>query len=363
MALIILLVTNHYEKVTTNILAVLPNNSNKALLQTFEKSTQSKLILLAVPGFDKTSLEHIQVIEKAFEKLEYLSLKKEFNNQFFQKYLNQHTLYINSLNEAKFNTLNIQKELQQLHDNLTSSFFPIMVNPYDPLNLFTPKNEHQNSFNVSFVNGHLSLNEFGYFSSFEIDSNITSLEEYTALYNDIHAILQSYPDVKLFSSLFYFVENSQAIKNDVNQIIICALIVLLFLYVIILKDLRLLLNTLITLATSSIIALLVVTALFDEVSIFVLAFGISISSVAIDYMFHHYTHHYYSHHKGFNKEVFLGFLTTIIAFICVSFVSFTLIQQICLFAIVSLLCSYLQFALLYPKIKFKEKKENIQTNI
>jgi hypothetical protein len=86
-----------------------------------------------------------------------------------------------------------------------------------------------------------------------------------------------------------------------------------------------------------------------------MVFGISISTVAIDYMFHHYMHDYYEEKKGFNKDVFLGMFTTVGAFVILSFVSFDLIKQFCYFSIISLLFSYFQFAFLYPKIKFSHK--------
>ncbi|MGB0989518.1 MAG: hypothetical protein ACPGUI_01685, partial [Halarcobacter sp.] len=172
---------------------------------------------------------------------------------------------------------------------------------------------------------------------------------------------KKYKEIKTFSTIFYFVENSQAIKADVNKIIIFAFLILLTLYIFILRNIPLLLNTLTTLATSAIISILVVTTIFSEVSIFVLVFGLSISTVAIDYMFHHYMHGHYLKKKAFNKEVFFGFLTTIIAFIAISFISFSLITQIAIFTIVSLTVSYLHFSFLYPKIGFT-LKENKKTN-
>ena len=91
------------------------------------------------------------------------------------------------------------------------------------------------------------------------------------------------------------------------------------------------------------------------ISIFVLVFGISISTVAIDYMFHNYVHGYYEKGKKINRDVFFGMITSVGTFFIISFVSFDLIKQLCYFSIISLLFSYLQFTFLFPRIKFKNK--------
>jgi predicted exporter len=179
------------------------------------------------------------------------------------------------------------------------------------------------------------------------------------MYDLIQSKINIDENVKLFSPIFYFVENSRIIKNDVNNISIIATLFLLLLYIIILRNIKLLVNTLMTLTSSILLSLLICSFIFDELSIFITAFGISISTVAIDYMFHHYVHNHYEKKKNFRKDVFLGMFTTVGAFFIVSFISFELIKQICYFAIISLLFSYIQFTFLYPKIGFTQK--NIKT--
>ncbi len=129
----------------------------------------------------------------------------------------------------------------------------------------------------------------------------------------------------------------------------------------ILRNISLLSNTLLTLASSSLFATLILTFIYEEISIFVLVFGLSISTIAIDYMFHHYFHKNYEKKSAFNKEVFLGFFTTFTAFFILSFCNFLLIEQITRFAMVSLLCSYIIFAFVYPKISFRQKDFNLYT--
>lgn len=350
---LILLGTNNYHHITNNILAIIPQSENKDILKEYEKFKTSKTILLSIKGFQEKQLLQIKKLETDFSKIKGVSLKDEFLSPDFLTYQQEYALYLKKLNTSKLEQLNVKQELSNLYESITTSFFPAPINKKDPFHLFEQK---QLSQKVSFKNGHLTLGEFGYLSSFQIDKNITSLEEYTDIYNQLHVLIKDQKEAKLFSVIFYFVENSQAIKNDVNKIILLAFLVLVTLYIIILRNISLLLNTLTTLASSTFLSIAIITTLFNEVSIFVIVFGVSISSVAIDYMFHHYMHGYYEKDKGFNKEVFLGMVTTILAFACVSFISFTLIKQISIFAVISLVVSYLQFTFIYPKIKFNTKK-------
>lgn len=352
-ALALLLLSNNYNHISTNILSVLPQSQNKTLIKEYEQFNSSKVILLSVKGLNNQALETIKTLEEKLSTLPFIEHKQDLQSQ--KNHSNKYALYTQKLNTEKLAQLDVKKELQKLHDDLTHSLFPTPINLKDPFNLFekqpTPTSK------VGLKNGHLILKEYGYFSYFQLSSEATTLEAYQQIYTAVHALTQEHKEVTVFSPIFYYVENAHAIKSDVNKIILFASLLLLVLYVVLLKNIRLLLNTLTTLASSAIIAIVVVCSLFEDVSVFVIVFGVSISSVAIDYMFHHYMHGYYKEKKAFNKEVFLGLFTTLIAFIAVSFVSFSLIQQISIFAIVSLICSYVQFAFIYPLIQFKSKKE------
>ena len=352
LVLLIFFLSNNYLNITNNILSILPQSENKEILQAYEKYTNSKSILLAIKGEDKKTFTKLEKIEKEISSISGLELNSSLVNIDLLKYQKEYQLYLNPLDSNKLDSLDINSEIKTIYDNLINSFFPTLINKNDPLNLFPKINKNQ-TFKIK--NQHLILKDYGYFTSFKINKNINSLKEYTRIYNQIHQITDKKAEIKVFGIIFYFVENSQAIKNDVNKIMLLALTILLILYLFILKNIKLLLNTITTLGSSALIATLIITTLFDEVSIFVLVFGLSISTVAIDYMFHHYMHDYYKDKKGFNKEVFFGFFTTIVAFVAISFISFTLIKQIALFTIISLTISYLHFAFLYPKIRFELK--------
>ena len=335
---------NSFKTISTNLEAVVSNSEKKELLKKFNEFKISKKLFLYVDNLDDKSLNKIKDIENKLLKISTLTLEKQKDNEALNEYKKEYFLYQNSLNLEKLinlSNLNIEKELENLKSNLLNSQFGYFVNSSDPFSIFKKEQEESNFF---IKNNHLAVKDKGYFSIFSISSSVNSIDDYENLYNEISNITKDDKDIKIFSSIFYFVENSKIIKDDVNKIIYLATFILVLLYLIILRDLKLLFNALLTLGSSTLFALLVCSFIFPEISIFVLVFGISISTVAIDYMFHHYVHKEYEGEFKFNKDVFLGMLTTITAFFILSFISFNLIKQLSIFTFFTLLFSYIQFA-------------------
>ncbi len=345
-----------FNHISTDLQSILPNSEKKELLKEFDKFKSTKKIFLSVEGLDKDALKKIKNIESSFSKIEGLSLEKKYENKSLIEYKDKYKVYIENIDNNSLENLNIIKKLEEIKSNLLKSNFSYFINKQDPLNLFFNENSFKN---LSLENNHLSIKNKGYISIFNLDNSINTISKYEKVYDSIKEVIKGENDIKVFSPIFYFVENSRIIKNDVNKIIVISTFILLLLYLVILKNVKLLINTIITLVASIFLSLLICSIFFDKLSIFVIVFGISISTVAIDYMFHHYMHDYYKEKKGFNKDVFLGMFTTVGAFAILSFVSFDLIKQFCYFSIISLLFSYFQFAFLYPKIKFSQK--NITT--
>lgn len=359
-SLSVLIFLQSYTHLSTSLLSILPNGEPKELIRSFENTQNSKVLLLAVKGFDVHALKKIKQLEEDLTALPLLSGKQMQGNSQFQKHQETYKLFSHKINEDKLSKLDVSKALKELYREMTTSFFPILVDKIDPFKLLTASEP----VTIKLKNAHLILGEYGYLSVFTLNSS--NLDEHKELYRQIHTVVGGKEGIKLFSPLFYYVENSQAISSDVNRIILIALVMLLLLYLLILRDMSLLLNALTTLATSAIVTTIVLTQFYDEVSIFVFVFGISISTIAIDYMFHHYVHGYYVTKNSYNREVLFGFLTTVSAFFILSFTSFLLIKQITIFAMLSLTISYLHFAFLYPKIGFKileSQKSRLNINL
>ena len=343
---------NINSKISTNIHSLLPESENKELFKEFLGFDNNKKIFVYVEGLGKESLKEIEDFEKQIIKIN--GIRKELikNSIEYEKYKKKYALYLNDINFEKIETLNVSNELKKIYYEIIGSFITFNINEIDPFNLIEEK---EISFNIK--NGYLVANNKGYLTIYTLDKSITSLNSYDNIYKQIKEIETN--NITTFSSIYYFVENSNYIKNDANKIVIIATLLLLFLYLFILKNLNLLSNTILTLASSSLISTIIISYIYNEVSLFVLVFGLSITTISIDYMFHHYFHNKYKKEYCFNKEVFLGFLTTYTVFFIFNFTDFLLIKQISQFAMISLLSSYIIFSFIYPRMSFNQNNFKI----
>jgi len=348
---------NTNSKISTSLQTILPNSQNKELLQEFSKFESNKKIFLAIKRSDKKSLKKIKQLEKEFLKIPFLQKEQFKVNKEFESFKKKYQLYLNDMDNEKLKNIDVKNELIKLYESIINSFITININKSDPLSLLKKE-----SIKLNIKNGRLVLDGYGYLSIFTIKNSINSLKQYEQIYDEIKKIEDKNSDIKTFSYIYYFVENSRYIKNDATNIVILASFFLIALYIIILRNIKLLINTLLTLGISALIATIILTNIYDEISIFVLVFGLSISTIAIDYMFHHYFHKNYEQKMGFNKEVFLGFFTTFVAFFILSFIDFLLIKQIAQFALISLFTSYIIFAFIYPYITFISKEFRVTLN-
>lgn len=351
--LLLAIVSKSFDSLSTSLETILPNSEQKELLKEVNKFSSNKKLFIAVEGFDKKSLEKIKSLEKELSKLNYLSLDKYIKNENLEEFKNSYFIYLNDIKKDKSKYINVKKELEQIRQKLISSDFTYIFEKNDPLEIVEDK---KIDFKEFIKNRHLILKDYGYLSIFSISSKINSLDLYDQVYDEVKEKIKD-ENIKVFSPIFYFTENSRIIKKDVNKLIIISTIFLIGLYILILKNVKLLFNTINTLIASILFALFTSSLFFEDISIFVLVFGISISTVAIDYMFHNYTHDFYHTKKSeLNKDVFLGMFTTVIAFFIFSFTSFELIKQLCYFSISSLLFSYIVFTFVFRKVDLKKRE-------
>lgn len=336
---------------STNLVTFLPHGKSKETFEIYSQFKNAKEVLVAVEGFDKKSLEDSKEIEESLTQSGLLGLESELSPRpSMLSYMQKYPFYTKAFEPKQ--TDDIAYKIQELYTNITTGAYYTPIDKQDPLGYFKT---HTQERGFDAKNAHLALGDFGYLSVFSIKDASNTLENYQRIYELVHEKLKTYSTVRVFSPTFYFVENAKKIKSDVNFLVILSSILLLGLYVLMIKNVALLVNTIATLLSSMMVSFLVLSLLWNEISVFVLAFGGAISTVAIDYMFHHYFHGHYTQKKAFNKSVFYGFLTTASGFFIFSWIDFLLIQQLCLFAVFSLGFSYVHFVFLYPRVGFLKK--------
>lgn len=336
--------------VSTNLLSFLPEGKSKEAFEIYSHFKNSKEVLIATEGFDKESLAKIKTIEEKLLASDLLKLESSIApNAKLLEYTKNNAFYLKNL--TKDDSQNIHETLKALYEKMTNNPYYSTIDAFDPLGYFSPKEQKMP---INIRDGHLALGDFGYLCILSIKDISNTIESYETIYTLVHQELKGIHNVRVFSPTFYFVENSQKIQDDVTFLIVLSTILLLVLYIFIIKNIYLLINTIATLATSALLSFLLIGMIWSEVSVFVLAFGNAIGTLAIDYMFHYYFYGHYESKKKFNTSVFYGFLTTFGGFLIFAWVDFPLIQQVCVFAMISLVLSYLQFVFLFPLIGFKK---------
>ena len=152
---------------------------------------------------------------------------------------------------------------------------------------------------------------------------------------------------------FHSYESSDRAKSEIAWIsgVSIVLILLLLLYVF--------RSTLPIVATLSTIAIAIFTALsftwftFGKVHVFTLVFGTSIIGVSVDYAVHFFVNWksgVQNVRSSIIKGLLLGFLTTELSYIALTFAEFSLLRQMAVFSIVGLLSSFLTITLLFHAV-------------
>ncbi len=343
---------------STNMMAIFKHDENiekLKIMNSFEKSTT---LFVSIEGFSKENRQKLLQIEKDLKKFDFIT-KTTFNTSKIEisNYLKKNYYLLSDFNNTKLDNKTIEHQVKALKQSLVNSFFYTPIDKNDPLKLFkfnltVSKGLTKNSF--------LALGERGYLLTAELNATLSNMKEAQAIEAKLTNYFKEKKEILVFSTLFFTAQNSKIIKSSVQTILYLSFFLLILLFFITLRDHKLLLANTLSLGSSIFFALALSTYIFKELSIFVLAFGSAISSMSVDYLFHNYFHGQYKK-RGINYSILWAFLSTILGFFMLSFVDFPLIQQLAIFAILSLSFSYFQFTFLYPylQLELKEKRVNI----
>lgn len=347
--------------ITTNMLSIFKSDENIEKLKTVNSFENASTLFVSIKGFNKENREKLIEIEKRLKTLPYIKeTKLNISKIGISDYLKQNYFLLSDFKPIPLEDESIKKRVTELKRNLLNSFIYQPIDKNDPFKLF-----EFNPFSGEKLskNGFLKLGEYGYLLTAKIDGKISDMKRSQKIEQELSELFKSDffkddRDTLLFSSLFFTAQNSKIIKANVHTILYLSFGLLLLLFFITLRDHKLLIANSLTLASSVFVALSFSTYIFQEVSIFTLAFGSAISSISVDYLFHNYFHKEYLK-KGVNRSILIAFLTTLLGFVLLSFVDFPLISQLSIFAMVSLSFSYFQFTFLYPRFQFLPKENRL----
>jgi len=350
-------------KFSTNFLEVFLSKQSVELFNRAKKIGFADEILVAKKGFTQKKLDELYLLADELKKIPQITKVQIQNTPSVElkNYVKRNYLLLSDFDTKKLSENEIEKRLTKIYDSIYNSFSFNPINSYDPLELF--------SMHESKIQRYTKLKKFGYVLKANTSIDTANATQAKNLYNELNKVLKKHSDVIAIAPFFYLVENSSYIKNDAQIIMLISSVMLLILYFFMLKNNKLFFNTILAIGSSILVAILVSWWLFDSISILSLVFGISITTISIDYMFHYYFHHNFSLKKPlFQKRVFLGFLTTFGVFVIFSFIDINLFAQLATFSAISLSVAYGLFSLVFvylditPPKKEKEVGENVELN-
>jgi len=339
---------------STNLLSLFTSKESVAKLDIANNLGYSKEMLIAVKGFDKSAKKKVRKLTQElqnFKQVKFVQSNIAPSAELQEYYKNYYPLLVD-FNSTFLTKDAVYKRLQALYDAQFTNVFYTSINKNDPLSLF--QLETINSSNITHKGSMLTLGKYGYLIRVMTNIAPSDMNDAKVFYDDIQTVLKSYKNVVAFAPFFYTVENSTKIKSDVQWIVLLSTIVLLVIYYLLLKNIRLLSQTLIALFSSMLFASLICTTLVDNFNLLSLAFGMSLTAVSIDYLLHYHFHNFYETRQKIDKNVLYGFLTTATAFGIFSFIPIPLIAQISLFSVLSLSFAYVLFTFIFPKLELKK---------
>ncbi|NEW61709.1 hypothetical protein GSY74_10465 [Sulfurovum sp. bin170] len=345
--------------ITTNMLSIFESDENIEKLKTVNSFETSSTLFVTIKGFSQENRDKLIAIEKKLETLYFIKeTKLNLSKIEISDYLKKNYFLLSEFRPIPVEQKNIEKRVSELKNGLIDSLIYQPIDKNDPFKLF-----EFNIFSGEKLgrDGYLALGGYGYLLTAQLKSKMSDMESAKKIERELSDIFADQEGVVAFSTLFFTAQNSTIIKSNVHTILYLSFGLLIILFFLTLRDYRVLIANSITLASSIFVALSISTAIFSELSIFTLAFGSAISSISVDYLFHNYFHGEYLK-KGINRPILIAFLTTALGFVMLQFVSFPLISQLSVFALISLGFSYFQFTFIYPHFRFSPKADRLNLN-
>ena len=149
---------------------------------------------------------------------------------------------------------------------------------------------------------------------------------------------------------FHSFESSDRAKSEIAWISGVSIVLILLLLLYVFRSPVPILATLSTIAVGIFTALAFTWFVFGNVHVFTFVFGTSVIGVSIDYAVHFFVHRkagVRNVRSNIIKGLLLGFLTTELSYIALTFADFSLLRQMAVFSMAGLLSSFLTITLLF----------------
>ena len=373
--------------IQTNIFALLPKESQDPDLEKTQQYVSEQLnnkVFLVVDAPNEQALEKATALLKKQVKESDLwkPIKPQLDTDKFAQTLYEHrvgllsTEDIELLKQKDYSALS-EKSLMQI----MSPGMPIteQLLKSDPLLLF-PRfamglSNQQTNQNIEMEDGFATIHEGSTASRFftlELTQSPYSIDyqektrEWMKLTNEALTKL----DVKAHwtGTLLFSSFGTQSAEKEISTIGLGSSIGVIFLVWFGFRSFRPMFTEFIAVTSGTLVAFVVTHWIFGEIHLMTLVFGASLVGVCVDFSF--YFMALQSQHKGIDgftilkpilPSLFMGLMTTLVAYIFLSFAPFPGFRQIAVFSIVGLSAAWITSILLLPRLKALNAQPAIHT--
>ncbi|MEB3767082.1 hypothetical protein [Acinetobacter sp. MD2] len=371
--------------VQTNIFALLPQLSQQqdlAATQNYVNDQLNNKIFVVIDG--ATS----QVVDQATQRLQQQvakttllqPLRPQFNSQQFGKVLFEHRVGLLSgqdqqlLEQKDYQALSEQSLLQLMSPGMpvTAELLqrdPLLLFPRYAVGLAT-----HNTQNIQLEQGFATVHDANKVSRLLVleltgsPYNIDYQEKVSQWIKQTKAELNQQQALSHWTGTLIFASfGTQSAQQEISTIGLGSSLGLIFLVWFGFRSLRPMLTEFITVTSGSLVALTLTHGYFGEIHMVTLVFGASLIGVCVDFSF--YFMALQSQHrdlKGFQilspllPSLFMGLMTTVVAYLVLSFTPFPGFRQIAVFSVVGLISAWITSILLLPRLPALNAEPAIQ---
>jgi predicted exporter len=373
--------------IQTNIFALLPEAHQDAKLERAQEYVSQRLndkVFLVVDAKDDESLEKATgfIKQEVAQSGLFSPLKPQLDNEKFSKILYQSKAGL--LSESDRKILKDKDYLALLEQGLLQLMSPGMpitaeLLQQDPLLLF-PRYAvglagMQSNSDIALENGFATIRDEKSISRlFVIDLknspyNIENQEESSKFIENINTKLAKYNVQPHWTGTLLFAQfGTHSAKEEISTIGLGSTLGILLLVWFGFRSVRPMLTEMVAVGTGCLVAFAVTYWIFDEIHLMTLVFGASLIGVCVDFSF--YFMAMQSQHRQINgfkvlepllPSLFVGLMTTLIAYVVLSFTPFPGFKQIAVFSMVGLAAAWITSILLLPRLPALNAEPAIRT--
>lgn len=372
--------------IETNIFALLPEAHQDIQLEQAQQYVSNQLndkvfVVLDAPNDEKLNDATQKLKQDVDQSGLFAPLKPQFDSEHFAKTLYQHKVGLLTENDRKFlSNGDYDALIEQSLLQLMSPGMPLTADllKQDPF-LFFPRYvmslAAQNTTNISLEDGFATLrDEHGVSRLFVLELkqspyNVDYQEQNAEFIQQVNQSFKAFGVKPHWTGTLLFASfGTNSAKEEISTIGLGSTLGVLLLVWFGFRSIRPMFTEMVAVGTGSLVAFAMTYWIFGEIHLMTLVFGASLIGVCVDFSF--YFMAMQSQHRNVDgfavlkpllPSLFVGLLTTLLAYVVLSFTPFPGFKQIAVFSMVGLTAAWITSILLLPRLPALNAEPAIRT--